>query len=412
MPFISYAQNYEDVMLWRALKHISNGFYIDVGANDPDIDSVTKAFYERGWRGINVEPLLSHHSDLMLSRPRDINVLAAAGASNGTIDLWECDVRGWATASAEVAAMHKQAGHPVIHQLVPLTTLTAICEEFLAPTDIHFMKVDVEGFEKSVIDGMDFSRFRPWILVIESTKPNSTEEVHESWEASVLSFDYIAAYFDGLNRFYIAKEHAVALLPAFKSPPNVFDGFKRGIQHAAEVQAVQAQTQAYQAEIQAAAAEAKAQQAEIQAAAAEAKAQQAEIATHQYLAQLHAVYASKSWRVTAPLRWMLMQVKRLRGKGLKSCIKAFVKKTLRKINYELLLRPALRQRLLHWSRKLGLHAKLKSLLADAQGQPQSFYPSSQSFENPSTGFQSLTPRARQIYINLKQAIVHHQKENH
>src|SRR5215470_12416094 len=55
MSFISYAQNYEDVMLWRALKHIDQGFYIDVGANDPDIDSVTKAFYERGWRGINVE---------------------------------------------------------------------------------------------------------------------------------------------------------------------------------------------------------------------------------------------------------------------------------------------------------------------------------------------------------------------
>ncbi|HZF37393.1 MAG TPA: FkbM family methyltransferase, partial [Blastocatellia bacterium] len=46
MSFISYAQNFEDVMLWRALKHIDRGFYIDVGANDPDLDSVTKAFYE------------------------------------------------------------------------------------------------------------------------------------------------------------------------------------------------------------------------------------------------------------------------------------------------------------------------------------------------------------------------------
>ena len=32
MSFISYAQNFEDVMLWRALKHISEGFYIDIGA--------------------------------------------------------------------------------------------------------------------------------------------------------------------------------------------------------------------------------------------------------------------------------------------------------------------------------------------------------------------------------------------
>jgi hypothetical protein len=52
----SYAQNFEDVMLWRALGHIENGFYIDVGAQDPIVDSVSLAFYEHGWRGIHVEP--------------------------------------------------------------------------------------------------------------------------------------------------------------------------------------------------------------------------------------------------------------------------------------------------------------------------------------------------------------------
>jgi hypothetical protein len=55
MSFISYAQNYEDVMLWRALKHIDRGFYIDVGANDTDHDTMTKAFYERGWRGPGIK---------------------------------------------------------------------------------------------------------------------------------------------------------------------------------------------------------------------------------------------------------------------------------------------------------------------------------------------------------------------
>ena len=59
MNFISYAQNYEDVILWRALKHIEKGFYIDIGANDPVIESVSNAFYEKGWRGINIEPAAS-----------------------------------------------------------------------------------------------------------------------------------------------------------------------------------------------------------------------------------------------------------------------------------------------------------------------------------------------------------------
>jgi len=57
MTFISYAQNMEDVMLYRALKNIHQGFYIDVGAGDPTIDSVAKAFYDMGWSGINIEPV-------------------------------------------------------------------------------------------------------------------------------------------------------------------------------------------------------------------------------------------------------------------------------------------------------------------------------------------------------------------
>lgn len=48
MSFISYSQNYEDVMLWQALKDIKNGFYIDVGVNDPVEDSITKSMYDLG----------------------------------------------------------------------------------------------------------------------------------------------------------------------------------------------------------------------------------------------------------------------------------------------------------------------------------------------------------------------------
>ena len=53
---VSYAQNHEDVLLRRVFPDEPNGFYIDVGANDPVRDSVTKHFYDRGWHGINIEP--------------------------------------------------------------------------------------------------------------------------------------------------------------------------------------------------------------------------------------------------------------------------------------------------------------------------------------------------------------------
>jgi FkbM family methyltransferase len=235
MSFVSCAQNFEDVMLWSALSHVENGFYIDVGANDPAVDSVTKAFYERGWHGINIEPLTSYHADLAENRPRDINFQCAAGAANGEIEVWECDVRGWATASADVVAQHTANGHAGAFHKVPVSQLTDICAQHVSG-EIHFLKIDVEGFEKSVIDGMDFSRFRPWILVIEAARPNSTEEIHDEWEVDVLSAGYVLAYRDGLNRFYSAQEHA-ELLNFLRYPPNVFDGFMRSEQLDSELQA-------------------------------------------------------------------------------------------------------------------------------------------------------------------------------
>lgn len=232
--FISYAQNFEDVILWRALKKIKYGFYIDVGANDPSIDSVTKAFYEHGWKGINIEPLEIHYVDLLRQRQRDINLCCAAGAEKGEIELWECDVRGWASASKDVIAKHIEGGHKGTFHKVPVFPLAEICTDYVCD-EIHFLKIDVEGYEEMVLQGMDFSRFRPWIVLIEATRPNSTEELYKDWEPILLKAGYQLAYEDGVNRFYLANAHT-ELLPAFRFPPNVFDQFVLRAQQQAEEQ--------------------------------------------------------------------------------------------------------------------------------------------------------------------------------
>lgn len=58
--FISYVQNFEDVILYRALQTVPLGFYLDIGASHPDIDSVGHAFHEKGWSSIHVEPIAAH----------------------------------------------------------------------------------------------------------------------------------------------------------------------------------------------------------------------------------------------------------------------------------------------------------------------------------------------------------------
>ena len=227
MPFVSYAQNFEDVMLWRALREVGRGFYIDVGAWSPEVDSVTRAFSERGWRGINIEPDPAWLRQLVERRPLDINLGIALGEHGGRVLMNFVAESGLSTADAEIAQRHRDAGWRTTAAEVPMRTLAAVWREHVPEAQpVHFLKVDVEGFERAVLAGNDWARCRPWIVVVEATLPNSQVESHAAWEPLLLQSGYDHAYSDGLNRFYLAREHA-ELAAAFRYPPNVFDGVVR-----------------------------------------------------------------------------------------------------------------------------------------------------------------------------------------
>ncbi|AXF85216.1 hypothetical protein DTO96_100942 [Ephemeroptericola cinctiostellae] len=222
MPFISYAQNFEDVMLWRALKHVKNGTYVDVGAQHPLIDSVSKAFYDHGWRGIHIEPVQQYADLLRLERPDETILQVALGEDNGTLEFEVINDTGLSTGVKKYAESHTH-DHDFHSEtvIVPLLTISSALQ-FLKNQPIHWLKIDVEGFEQQVLKGWNSQILRPWIMVIEATEPLSTEPKHQQWESILTEANYIFVYFDGLNRFYVAQEHA-NLIDAFSSPPNVFD---------------------------------------------------------------------------------------------------------------------------------------------------------------------------------------------
>lgn len=222
MSFISYAQNGEDVILWRALGHVRDGFYIDIGACDPDDMSVTRAFYERGWSGINVEPSLEFHKRCVAARPRDTNLNLAVADRPGTVRFLNIPETGLSTTMPAVAEAAAAQGRAVEAREVRAVTLAEI-GAMAGGREVHFLKIDVEGGEEAVLRGADFSRCRPWVVVVEATLPGTAIRSEQGWEPLLLGAGYDRCLFDGLNLYYLAREHA-ELAPRLTAAANVLDG--------------------------------------------------------------------------------------------------------------------------------------------------------------------------------------------
>lgn len=219
----SHAQNFEDVILWRALKDVENGFYIDIGAQDPIKDSISLAFYEKGWRGVHVEPLPQYAESLRRHRPDETVIEAVVGQHEGSLTLFAFDDTGLSTAVASIAERHSESGLSPREIVVDQIPLSSILDSH-GGRDVHWLKIDVEGMEADVIDSWGASPMRPWVVLVESTAPSSDEPSHQRWEPKLLSYGYTFAYSDGLNRFYVSDQHQ-DLLKHFGPGPNIFDGF-------------------------------------------------------------------------------------------------------------------------------------------------------------------------------------------
>lgn len=223
MAFVSYAQNAEDVMLFRALKHLQQGCYIDIGANHPTEDSVTKAFYSRGWTGVNVEPVSYWFQQLTQDRPKDNNLQLAISDSTHPLAFYEVAESGLSTLDAARAEACRAEGLTVLQNTVNVWTLARLFEHAAQP-QTHFLKIDVEGAETQVIRSGDWGRHRPWVVLVESTQPNTNISEHDAWEPILLNHGYRFVWFDGINRFYLAEEHS-HLASAFQHPINVLDHY-------------------------------------------------------------------------------------------------------------------------------------------------------------------------------------------
>lgn len=223
---VSHAQNFEDVILWRALGGmVAKGFYIDIGAQDPIVDSVSLAFYERGWRGIHVEPVPAYAAKLRQNRPDETVIEAAIAERAGERSLFVFAETGLSTGEAAIAERHRATGKFEAQQVVVQGLPLAHVLRQAGDREIHWLKIDVEGMEQEVLTSWGDQMARPWIVVVESTLPSSQIENFQQWEPQLERRGYHYVYFDGLNRYYLS-ERRLHLAPAFRNGPSCFDYFK------------------------------------------------------------------------------------------------------------------------------------------------------------------------------------------
>src|SRR5262245_59488380 len=159
---VAYAPNAEDVRLWRVFGAKPGGFYIDVGAGDPVVRSVTKLFYDAGWSGLNVEPGPQHEA-LVRDRPRDVNLGVAVAASDGEAQLWVSFPDAGLSSFERPPDELVPEGLSFARTTVRCARLDALIDEHAPGRTIDFLRIDVGGAERDALSSFDAEATRPTV---------------------------------------------------------------------------------------------------------------------------------------------------------------------------------------------------------------------------------------------------------
>lgn len=200
-----YPPESEDIILYHVFHDCEDIFYIDVGSNDPIVGSVTKFLYDTGKaHGINIEPLEEHLQITNYERKRDINLCLCLGEEEGTAAFYVQGEAGSMSTIEKDGLGNTYSDHA---RQVKMTTLENICDRYVPTSqNISFLKIDVEGAEKRVLQGANFRKYRPMVVIVESTLPMTNTPSYESWESILTGSSYHFAFAYGVNRYYVADE--------------------------------------------------------------------------------------------------------------------------------------------------------------------------------------------------------------
>lgn len=153
------------------LSSIKNGFYIEAGACDGIFQSNT--YYletELNWTGILVEPNPEHAEECVKNRPNSkvYNcALVSPDFKDETTVLYSIATKGAMGTIGDRGIWKNECEEPKVFNNIKTRTLTSILDEY-SSLEIDFLSLDVEGYELNVLFGLDFKKYKPKLMLIES----------------------------------------------------------------------------------------------------------------------------------------------------------------------------------------------------------------------------------------------------
>jgi len=167
----SYSQQGEDIVIDALLGNKKSGFYVDVGAHDPVRFSNTKRFYNRGWRGINIDPNPLLMKNFEHSRKRDINLTLGVGKKNEQLIFYEFFPSTISTLSVKAVKTYQKEGFLLIgKKQVFVRKLEFILNKYCQGKRIDLLTIDAEGTDLEVLESNNWRKYKPRVICIETNK--------------------------------------------------------------------------------------------------------------------------------------------------------------------------------------------------------------------------------------------------
>jgi FkbM family methyltransferase len=211
----SYSERYEDVIIDGILGNKNRGVYLDIGAYDPHRLSNTKRFYDRGWRGCNIEPNPTRFERFVRARPDDVNLNAGISNFAGKQVFFEAEHEYLSTFSEERARELRAMGEKIRRKVeVAVITMADVFVEHLKGATVDFCSIDTEGMDLVILKNNDWRRFRPRVICVEvslsrvQANGNQRAESVESFLASVGYKKQVETIHFGapLNQIFISED--------------------------------------------------------------------------------------------------------------------------------------------------------------------------------------------------------------